>query len=177
MTGPLFDPAPFKAPPGPRLDRSASLSPDGRYRWKLGRRWDDDGPTMAFVMLNPSTADANVDDPTIRRCIGFARREGCGALVVVNLSAYRATRPQDLPWDDDSASLNRHKVRTALSDPDVAVVVAAWGAHARRADSDGATRSVVARFNPQCLGTTLTGHPRHPLYLRADTPLEPWSAR
>jgi hypothetical protein len=76
-------------------DRGATLSDCGRYRYRLWRRWAD-GPTVLFVMLNPSTADADVDDPTIRRCIGFARSWGAGALEVVNLYAWRATQPAEL---------------------------------------------------------------------------------
>ena len=72
---------------------SAIISPCGRYRYRLDRRWGD-GRTMGFIMLNPSTADAENDDPTIRRCIGFAKREGCDAIAVVNLYALREGRPE-----------------------------------------------------------------------------------
>ena len=77
------------------MDRTALFSPCGRFRYRLGRRWGE-GPTIAFVLLNPSTADDQRDDPTIRRCIGFARRLGFGGLEVVNLYAYVATDPAEL---------------------------------------------------------------------------------
>src|SRR5207237_5457574 len=74
----------------PRLS-GASFSRDRRYRYRLWRRWDAARPVVAFVMVNPSTADAGRDDPTIRRCIGFARSWGYGRLEVVDLFAYRGT--------------------------------------------------------------------------------------
>jgi hypothetical protein len=75
--------------------RSAVISPCGRYRYRLDRRWAD-GPSIAWIMLNPSTADSNTDDPTIRRIRAFSQAWGFGALTVVNLYAWRATDPRDL---------------------------------------------------------------------------------
>lgn len=77
------------------VERFADISDCGRYRWRLSRRWDD-GPQACFVMLNPSTADGLDDDPTVRRCVRFARGWGYGELVVVNLFPYRATDPGEL---------------------------------------------------------------------------------
>ena len=74
------------------MNKAAILSDDGRYRYLLERQWDE-RPRMAWCMLNPSTADANIDDQTIKRCIGFAKREGFGGIIVVNLMAFRATSP------------------------------------------------------------------------------------
>ena len=74
---------------------TAVISQDGLYRYHLERRWSD-APFLTFVMLNPSTADAEIDDPTIRRCVGFSKREGAGGIAVVNLYAFRATSPADL---------------------------------------------------------------------------------
>src|ERR1700677_1476546 len=76
--------------------KNAMISPCEKYRYRLERFWGP-GHALPFVMLNPSTADANIDDPTIRRCMGFSRREGAGGIIVVNLFAYRATEPSDLP--------------------------------------------------------------------------------
>lgn len=81
---------------GKRVDRGADISKCGQYRYTLWRCWDDDLPAAVFVMLNPSTADAWEDDATVRKCVGFARRWGCGAVVVVNLFAYRTTYPKVL---------------------------------------------------------------------------------
>lgn len=149
---------------------SAVLSPCGRYRYRLDRRWGD-GPTMGFIMLNPSTADADQDDPTIRRCIGFARREGCGALVVANLFAFRATNPISLisahnpvgPDADDYLLLAIRDVTGPL--------VAAWGIWNR----DHRANDVKAMIGQHCvcLGKTRDGSPRHPLYVKGDAPLVP----
>ena len=74
------------------MERTAIISPCERFRYALTRRWTD-GPIALFIMLNPSDADAYIDDPTIRRCIGFAKRENCGGLRVENLFAYRSPKP------------------------------------------------------------------------------------
>lgn len=125
-------------------------------------------------MLNPNNADAIRDDPTIRRCIGFARRWGFGSVDVVNLFAYRTVDPRRLARlrDPIGPENDRHLAR-ALRDADL--VVCAWGAtplaHARAAG----LRKLLARRATLCLGRTKRGAPRHPLYLRADTALRPFS--
>lgn len=166
--------------------RLADLSVDGLYRYSLRRIWEPDGPRMAWIMLNPSIADAEIDDPTIRRCIGFAQREGCGSIEVVNLYAYRATKPDDL-LDATGAGIdvlgpeNVPYVTAAFEH--AAVVIAGWGA----SFVDRRNTWKLARVNVQgiaakhdrplhCLGRTKAGHPRHPLYVRADQPLEVFSA-
>ena len=159
---------------------AASLSPCGTYRYRLTRHWgamDQPSNAATFVMLNPSTADANLDDPTIRRCIGFARAWGCTGLVVVNLYALRSTNPKGLWTVEDPAGpgndneLARTLRGAALRDTPL---VAAWGVHAR----PGRVEQVMAlpgadRFT--CLGTTKDGSPRHPLYVRGDTPRTPFT--
>lgn len=160
MTAPLFDvPA--------TMYRAAAISADQQYRYNLIRRWADDGPVATFMMLNPSTADAEVDDPTIRRCIGFAQTWGCGALHVVNLYALRSTNPAGL-WTcadpvgpENDAFLRRHAERAqARGWP----LVAAWGANAK----PGRVAAVLALPGMtalQALGVTKDGAPRHPLYM------------
>lgn len=64
--------------------RAAVFSPDRAHRYRLTREWYSDRPPFVVIGLNPSTADESQDDPTIRRCLSFARREGCGSLVMVN---------------------------------------------------------------------------------------------
>lgn len=157
------------------METEASLSNCGRYRYSLTRRWGD-GPTCVFIMLNPSTADAEKDDPTIRRCIGFARREGCGSLVVVNLYAFRATKPKDLWAADPSARIGGPDAETAFfkAAADADILIAAWGAATKRAE-----HWIVERYRDRlmCLGKTKEGHPRHPLYVRNDAPLIPLCRR
>lgn len=150
----------------------ADISPDGLYRYRLRRRWST-GPSMLFVMLNPSKADAEKNDPTIRRCLGFAKREHCAAIEVVNLFAFRATNPAELGatphdpvgHDNDEAIISAARAAT--------IIVAAWGAGVPRRWSHRPAdalyilrgRSVLA------LGISQNGAPRHPLYLPADAPL------
>lgn len=149
---------------------AAVLSGCGRYRYLLTRRWADD-PAVTFVMLNPSTADATTDDPTIRRCIGFAKSWGYGSLNVVNLFAFRATDPRDLLAATDPVGPRND----AFLHDYLPVSVAAWGAHKLAV---ARARQVMQAFAGRpllwCLGVTKDGHPRHPLYVRADAPLIPW---
>ncbi|MFD9443357.1 DUF1643 domain-containing protein [Streptomyces sp. NPDC060001] len=147
---------------------SAVLSKPGRqYRYLLTRIWDRSVTPMVFVMLNPSTADAMVDDPTIRRCMGFARREEAGGLVVANLFALRSTNPRVLQFHSHptGGATNDAFIRQAAGMSPL--VVAAWGAagvlHDRGMEVTGMLRDGGVRL--RCLGTTSTGQPRHPLYL------------
>lgn len=156
---------------------SAVISACGRYRYRLDRRWAETGPTCGFIMLNPSTADAQKDDPTIRRCIGFARREGCAALMVGNLFAFRATNPEVMADAEDAdGPQNRHFLEN-MADRVDGPLIAAWGAH--WTGHDDVSRWVRETFGHrlQCLGKTKDGHPRHPLYVRADAPLIPLVTR
>jgi len=159
-------------PQNVREESDAVISDCGLYRYHLIRRWGP-GKCCVFVMLNPSTADASADDPTIRRCRAFAKRFGCDALAVVNVYGWRATRPVEL-WrtPDPVGPLNDRFIRLALdcAKRDDAPVVAAWGANAR--PGRVLTVSRLGRF--QCLGVTKAGAPRHPLYLRSDEALTPW---
>lgn len=169
---------------------TATISDDGRYRYDLTRRWrieDDSAGLGLWVMLNPSTADAEDDDATIRRCIGFSKREGWGGLVVVNLWPLRATEPRELlRWaaelDREYGSISRRPeyqqnaatIARWLETPDVVRVVCAWGAHGRLDIARPAVRFFAERAGRtlSCFGRTANGEPRHPLRLRADEPLE-----
>lgn len=153
---------------------SAVISECGRYRYSLARVWDETRYCLPFCMLNPSTADASDDDPTIRRCVNFAIREGCGGIHVVNLFAYRATNPAELKHVVDAIGPDNehHLLRTVEAAVRYNVpIVCAWGAHASF-PMDRALRKSNARL--MCLGKTKWGRPRHPLYVKATTPLEPY---
>jgi hypothetical protein len=128
-------------------------------------------------MLNPSIADASLDDPTIRRCIGFAKSWQCTSLTVVNLFALRATDPKELgkAMDQgvDYVGPENHKhVSEQLAAHSHGVIVAAWGANPMAAMAGSHQAFVDA--GAQCLGMTKDGSPKHPLYVRADQPLVPW---
>lgn len=166
--------------PPPVVQRSAEISDDGLYRYELRRAWGPSLRTMTFVMLNPSVADALRDDQTIRRCLHYARREGCGRLLVVNLYALRSTDPKALLTHPDPVGpLNDETLARVLADTlDHATlkplpVVAAWGG---KAGPDRVARFLeLARGRPLlCLGETKDGAPRHPSRLGNEQPLTRW---
>ncbi len=149
-----------------RNSDAAYISDDGQYRYSLTREVAPGARygTCTFVMLNPSTADATQDDPTIRRCIGFACAWGFERLKVVNLYAYRATNPRDL-WlaDDPVGPENDHVLSLVFGGSDL--LIAAWGCHAKTERVD---EILAWPIRPRlCLGLTKDGAPRHPLYLPA----------
>lgn len=156
---------------------SAWLSGCQRYRYSLGRKWVDGWPPpVTFVMLNPSTADHQLDDPTIRRCVGFAKAWGYGRLKVVNLYAWRATQPRDLWRADDPVGPqnDEHLAEAAyIAYEHDAPLVAAWGANAKP-DRVAQVLALPHLDRLTALGVTKSGAPRHPLYLRADTVPTPW---
>ena len=163
-------------------DRQAVLSTDGKYRYCLHREWWEPGRTtrwVTFVMLNPSTADAVSDDPTTRRCIRFAKAWGATGLAVVNLYAMRATSPKDLrdtedpvgPRNDDYLALF-FEMAARHDFP----IIAAWGAQAQPGRVE-AVRQIPGAERLLALGTTRSGAPRHPLYLRRDATPTPWPNR
>lgn len=149
------------------MEKSAILSTCGTFRYELHRRWDSFLPCAAFIMLNPSTADANVDDPTIRKCIGFAQRLGFGELRVVNLFAYRATDPAalraaDWPVGPD----NDWHIELAVKESSDAVICA-WGANARGLSRTDEVLSMISKWSskPKALSLLSDGTPAHPLML------------
>lgn len=158
--------------------KQAYISSCGRYRYVLGRIWNPNLPAVTWVMLNPSTADAEVDDPTIRRCIGFSKRWAYGAIKVVNLFALRATSPKELLTADDPVGPENAVMLRGL--PEIgSVIVAAWGAsipETREAEVLVKLLRRKARGSGWwwCLGKTKSGEPRHPLRLSNSALLEPW---
>jgi hypothetical protein len=148
------------------------------YRYLLARKWDGYKPVVLFVMLNPSTADNITDDATIRSCVRLAARLGYGALEVVNLFACRATDPKHLP----KASIARGPDNPRIVEAAIArhkTVICAWGAHPFAAQSVPWLRDVMAlhKRQPYCFGVTKQGAPRHPLYVKTETPLQPYEWR
>jgi hypothetical protein len=163
----------------------ATFSPDGAYRYALGRSWEPDPledevdatrPKMVWVMLNPSTADETTNDPTLTKCIGFAKRHQCGGLVIVNLFALRATDPREL-----ARAISERRDIIGPENYDAigwavrlfSIAVGGWG----RFPSGRVQRTAIhpmaeAKFRPlHAFGTTRGGEPRHPLMLAYDTPL------
>ena len=124
-------------------------------------------------MLNPSTADGEVDDPTIRRCVGFAKKWGYSGITVVNLFALRTTDPNDLyrvSRDNDVYPIgpdNDNAIIAGAATSDC--VVCAWGAHGSYMGRGPQVIKMIGTLKSMCLGMTKGGQPKHPLYLRNDT--------
>lgn len=153
-----------------KIYSSAILSDCNKYRYVLTRMWDESKPLVMFIMLNPSTADHSKDDPTIRRCIGFAKSWGYGGIIVCNLFAYRATNPKELltvdnPFGDQNAYLLREMLN------EVSIVVCAWG-------NGTIIKKILKDKSPIDVGGYIDtdklhyielskdGIPKHPLYLK-----------
>ncbi|MEB3357573.1 MAG: DUF1643 domain-containing protein [Synechococcales bacterium] len=141
------------------------------YRYALWRVWDDQKPWVLFLGLNPSTADGTRDDPTCRRCIGYAQSWGYGGVYVANLFAYRATHPYDLKaaeypvgpeTDEWIRDLNQRAAR----------VIVAWGNHGSFLGRDRTVFPLLT--HPHCLAVTQIGHPAHPLYLKKSLQPSRW---
>jgi len=153
-----------------RTRTGAEFSPCRTWRYALWRHWGD-GPKIAFIGLNPSTADETCDDPTVRRCIGFARSWGFGGLYMLNAYAFRATLPADLksaldPIGPHQDRRLRHYARRADG------LIAAWGTHCE--PQRAARICTLLRQRLDCLGRTRNGSPCHPLYLSKATEREPF---
>ncbi|MCL4715539.1 MAG: DUF1643 domain-containing protein [Hyphomonadaceae bacterium] len=162
----------------------AILSACERYRYSLDREWHDletKAPRrLTWIMLNPSTADHEADDPTIRRCISFARATGCNAIRVVNLFAFRATEPDDMRRASDPVGpMNDAFLAEAFADAKKSdgLVVAAWGAHGSLLNRDAVVVQLAraAGVHLLCLGLTGACQPKHPLYIKANQPFVPFA--
>ena len=162
------------------MKRDARFSRCRQYRYALWRWWGDDAaatPPEAsryalIIGLNPSTADHLQDDPTIRRCIGFARDWGYDGLCVANLFAWRATYPEDLKAAADPVGpRNNYWLRRLAANAEV--VVAGWGNHGLHLDRAARVRGML----PDChiLRLNTSGEPAHPLYLPKTLRPQPWS--
>lgn len=155
---------------------TAVLSSCGTYRYHLTRRVSSGLGTCVFIMLNPSTADAAFDDPTIRRCLWFTKREGHRKLVVVNLFALRATNPKALKEHAEPCGPeNDYYIRKAVNDSFTRRIILAWGNHGRLNHRGCRVEELVHlcdRGVPiQMFGRTKLGEPIHPLYQANDAPL------
>lgn len=168
---PLFEDVPTEYP------KSASFSADGLYRYNLTRRVNPAATGRAlFVMLNPSTADADKDDVTIRRCIGFVRDWDRRDLEVVNLFAYRSTSPKKLREVVNPAGAPENDWRIREAAERATIIVAAWGVHGDWNGRDRQVLDLLRDYEVRCLGRTKKGLPRHPLFVAAGTMTERFAA-
>lgn len=147
------------------IRRWAEFGPRRRYRYALWRSWGEGGRVRSaacFVLLNPSTADERVDDPTIRRCVGYARDWGHDMLCVLNIFALRSTDPSDLRRDADPVGIDNDVWLRCAADYEQ--VVLAWGAHGSFMGRGDVVRALLPKTAFH-FGLTVNGQPRHPLYL------------
>lgn len=148
-----------------------------KYRYVLHRGWDVKKPTLVWVMLNPSTATAKVDDATIRRCVAFGRALGYGAVTIVNLFAYRSTNPRRLSKARDAVGpSNALYIIAASAARDVIV---AWGKPSPFVRRSGQIERVYDLLKERaksikCLATNADGSPKHPLYVAGSTKPKKW---
>ena len=166
----------------------AVFSDCGLYRYSLWRNWDDDLPLMHWVMLNPSTADHEYLDPTIKTCVRLAERDGYGGLFIYNIFALRSTNPRNLYNAKDPVGSNNDKLLqriakevcdTQLYDASPAIMIAAWGTHGKLHDRGLEVMKLLESecVEVKCLGKTKEGYPRHPLYTRNDVKIIPYRGR
>jgi hypothetical protein len=150
----------------------ATFSNCRKYRYTLSRTWDAGLPTACWLLLNPSTADEQKLDPTLRRCVGFSRAWGFGSMVVANLFAIRSPYPRHVyaaadPVGPQNDAHIRRLTRAAGK------VIVGWGVHGAHGGRNEKIVRLLIKWNvePWCLGLTEQGHPRHPLYVEGSTEL------
>lgn len=138
------------------------------YRYWLDRVWDESLPVMVWVMLNPSTADHSVNDPTILACMDFARRNGCGSIAVVNLYAFRSPHPKVMRAAENPVGQRNYeylqKAMQMVRDRPGSLVICGWGRGDFSSMALGVRRHAQNAGVPlHCFGVTKDGHPKHPL--------------
>jgi hypothetical protein len=152
---------------------TAEFSPCRTYRYSLWRWWDRALPYAMFVGLNPSTADEVNNDPTVSRCINYARSWGYGGLCMTNIFAYRATDPAKMKAHPAPIGGENDRYLVTLA-AQAGVVVAAWGTHGAHLGRGESVRQML--INLHCLRLTKNGYPNHPLYLSRSLKPVHWSA-
>lgn len=153
------------------MKNTASLSRCRCYRFALWRTWDEGLPYAMFIGLNPSIADETIDDPTLVRCMNFARAWGYGGVCMANLFAFRATDPRTMKAAEDPVGRrNNHWLKKLAAD--AGIVVAAWGNDGTYLNRAERVKALVPDL--YCLKINRTGQPAHPLYqpaIRKPVPL------
>lgn len=147
------------------MHRKAVFSSCKRYRYALWRIWDVSKPLALIIGLNPSIADAHADDPTVTRCIGFAKSWGYGGICMANLFAFRATDPKQMKLQKDPIGKANNKWLTNLASQSD-IVIAAWGNDGGFKDRAKYVTNKLPKLH--CIKLNKSGHPAHPLYLKRD---------
>ena len=152
------------------VQSSASFSNDLKHRYRLTRRWEREGNAVTFIMLNPSTADEEKFDPTVKRCYNYAHAWGFGELIVCNLYAFRSTDPKNLKKVvDPVGEENDYEILNAAAQS--SLIIAAWGTHGTHLGRDKEVITLITERLTKslyCLDITKDGHPAHPLYQKAE---------
>lgn len=150
---------------------SAIFSPCRKYRYALYREWNPSKPLLMIIGLNPSTADEIQDDPTIRRCIDFAKRWNYGQLIMMNLFAIRGTDPKIIKDVPDPIGEENDKYLKEMGEK-ASLILGAWGSHGIYQNRGKKVRSMFKLVH--ILGLTKNGQPKHPLYLKKETTIQEW---
>lgn len=154
--------------------RTAVFSECLKYRYSLTIVWDNSLPLCQFIGLNPSTADEMKDDPTIRRCKGFARSWGYGGIIMTNLFAYRATDPNEMKRQGDPIGgyNDPFLIESAVKSRGI---ICAWGNHGSFRLRSQNVRRLLTDFPLKCFRQTKANEPEHPLYMPSNQPLQKYS--
>ena len=155
------------------METGAQISDCGKYRYALWRIWDTELPLLLFVGLNPSTANASEDDPTVRRCIGFAKQWKMGGILIGNLFAFRSTDPGNLMTVSDPIGSDNDSALVDLRNR-AQIAVAIWGSNGTIMNRSTSVRRLLGRL--KCLAVNKDGEPRHVLYIPYETTLKEYDA-
>ncbi|WP_019025685.1 DUF1643 domain-containing protein [Colwellia piezophila] len=147
------------------MKTDAKLSECRKYRYALWRIWDETKPCVTIIGLNPSTADEVENDPTITRCINFAKSWGYGGVCMANLFAFRSTLPPDMKASSDPIGKENDDWLLKLAN-DSALVVAAWGNDGAYLGRSEQVKNLIPDLH--FLKMNKSGEPAHPLYLKGD---------
>lgn len=150
------------------MHKTAHFSPCRTYRYELRRIWGPGCQLLAVIGLNPSTADETQDDPTIRRCIRYAKDWGLDGLVMLNLFAFRSTDPKALPKQGDAVGPLNDSCLKSVPVGERGIVLCAWGANKFAETRSQEVLKLLEDQDLHVLGLTKAGAPRHPLYMKAD---------
>jgi hypothetical protein len=153
------------------LPLATIFSDDRTFRYVLTRSWNLNAPSVMFIGLNPSTADESKDDPTIRRCVGFAKAWGYGHLIMTNLFAIRSPHPQILKTVEDPIGPDNDYYLQTMAQR-AAGIVAAWGIHGAYLERGAHIHHLIPHL--WVFGFTQNGQPGHPLYMPKNSPLKDW---
>lgn len=154
------------------MEKGAAISDCNKYRYSLWRIWDKDKPLFTFIGLNPSTADHIQDDPTITRCINFAKSWGGGGIYMANLFAYRATDPQEMMSQEDPIGSENDTYLKQLYEKSEKII-ACWGNNGSYQQRSNTVKKLL-QDKLYYLELNKTGEPKHPLYIHSSTQIKPY---